>query len=121
MDLSHGDNIDTLCQGCNEPADGWAFRSDGTRVYVCSDCAGAIHRYTPDENIGAAPHPRAMFCTSCDRLTYLEDLTHQRRCPDCKHGAAERDQGDGEPDVVGSKMAVAAADAQGAIDWDEDE
>lgn len=124
MDLSYDDDIDTLCRGCGASAAGWAFGKDGRRIYVCPDCAEAAHRYTPEGNVGVAPHPRAEFCTGCERLTFTSDLNHQRRCPDCLHGAGdreeeERDQGPDED--APPEVAAAQADMAGQVDWDEDE
>jgi len=97
MDLSYDEDIDTRCLGCGASAAGWTFASDGTRVYVCPDCAETIHRYTPEENIGEAPHPRAQFCRGCDRLTFLSDLSHQRRCPDCQGDSTDGDDTEAVP------------------------
>lgn len=90
MDLSYDDDIDTRCAGCGASAEGWAFRADGTRAYVCPDCAEAVYRYAAEEQVGVAPHPHAQFCNVCDRLTLLDDLNYQQRCPDCQGAAGDR-------------------------------
>lgn len=121
MDLSYEDDIDTLCAGCGGDAAGWTFSSDGRRVYVCEDCAGAIDRY--DETDDGEPHPRGQLCRTCSRLTHLSDLNHQRRCPDCEGSAGDRaaEEARGVSEEAPPGVAAAAADAQGAVDWDEDE
>lgn len=124
MDLSYDDDIDTRCAGCSQSAAGWAFASDGRRLYVCPDCAEAVHRYTPEENVGVAPHPRAEFCRSCERLTFVEQMNHQKRCPDCQHGAGERAEEEADPGPDSDappEVAAAQADMAGQVDWDEDE
>ncbi|AGM11195.1 hypothetical protein M197_gp30 [Haloarcula hispanica tailed virus 2] len=125
MDLSHDDAIDTACRGCGGSAEGWAFAGDGRRVYVCADCAQSLHRYTPEGNVGVAPHPRAQFCRVCDRLTLNDHLNHQLRCPDCEGAAGDRAEAESPagaaPEDTPPEVAVAQADAEGAIDWDEDE
>lgn len=120
MDLSYDDDIDTRCGGCGASAAGWTFASDGKRVYVCPDCSDALYRYVPKETIGEAPHPRAQFCRSCERLTFLDDLNHQKRCPDCQHGAGEREE-DTDSEDTPPEVAVAQADQAGDIDWDDPE
>lgn len=121
MDLSYDDAIDTLCRGCGESASGWAFAADGRRVYVCEDCAGSLYRYVSEEQVGVAPHPRGQFCRVCNRLTLDTDLNHQKRCPDCRGAAGDRAEQDAPAEDAPPEVAVAQADAQGAVDWDEDE
>lgn len=117
MDTSYSGDIDTACEGCGGDAAGWAFASDGRRVYACADCAGAVERHGEAEEA----HPDAQFCRSCGRLTLSRSLTHQHRCPECRHGAGERAE---EEAVKGGDWdmspghAAAIADAQGAVDWE---
>jgi len=122
MDLSYDEAIDTRCGGCGESAEGWAFASDGRRVYVCPDCAEALYRYVPEDNIGVAPHPKAQFCRACERLTLTEDMNHQRRCPDCRGAAGDRQMEEQEPGAEAPPQVQAArADAEGAVEWDDEQ
>jgi predicted Fe-S protein YdhL (DUF1289 family) len=139
MDLSYEADIDTRCAGCGDSAVGWAFAPDGTRRYVCADCAGAVERHTGPETETEA-HPRADFCRACGRLTLARALTAQTQCPDCIGAAGERAR-TGTADADGAaphadadaparggragvtgreRAAVAAAhaDQQGAVDYD---
>jgi len=122
MDLGYQEDIDTKCAGCGGDAWGWAFASDGRRVYVCPDCAEPLTRYTDPAEIGVAPHPRAQFCKACNRLTFGSDLSAQKRCPDCRGAARSRAQAENQPapEDVPPEVAAAAADAQGAVEWDDE-
>lgn len=98
MNCAYEDEIDTPCRGCGDSASGWAFRADGTRVYVCVDCAHELYRnveVTKDNaEYGGNPHPNAQFCGDCEKLTFLDDLLPGGICTDCRHQNAPQGASD---------------------------
>jgi hypothetical protein len=87
MDLTLDAAIDTACD-CGESAAGYVFAPDGTRRYVCGDCAAAIDRHLDDRTLDDLPDaPRARRCRTCEQVTLLDAMNVRGVCVDCRTGA----------------------------------
>ena len=57
-------------------------RGSGTRLYVCAEHARPLGRFgTPLEDMDATPN--ADTCTTCGKLTRVEDMAGPRVCAEC--------------------------------------
>lgn len=60
----------------------WVERASGTRLYVCAEHARALGRFgTSLEDMDATP--QADTCTTCGKLTLMEDMAGPRVCAGC--------------------------------------
>jgi hypothetical protein len=88
MDLTLDAAIDTTCD-CGASAAGYVFAPDGTRRYVCEDCAAVMARHLDDRTLADLPAaPRARRCRTCEQVTLLDAMDVRGVCVDCQTGAA---------------------------------
>lgn len=88
------DKIESVCHGnptdadvavddwCGDPAVTWAFRSGGTRVYLCRDHAVEMTRFGDD--VFDDGHPQATVCKRCLRYTPPDRASAGDICDDCQ-------------------------------------
>lgn len=90
MELEQGDKLDSRCGLCDRDnrtgpetmAVDWVERGSGTRLYVCASHARPLGRFgTPLEDM--ADTPNADTCTTCGKLTRVEDMAGPRVCAEC--------------------------------------
>lgn len=90
MDLEQGDKLDSRCGLCDRDnrtgpetmAVDWVERGSGTRLYVCAEHARPLGRFgTPLEDMDETPN--ADTCTTCGKLTRVEDMAGPRVCAEC--------------------------------------
>lgn len=92
MEPDPGIDIDSNCYAAPIDADGpvedtcgndattYIFLQNGVRRYVCPEHAEQVDRFDETDE----PHPHAVACERCRKLTPVADVDRDRVCTECR-------------------------------------